>query len=62
LLIRNTCDDPITPPLPEGPYYKDEKLNRIDITESKKGIPIEYAFLVEDKNCIPIPNAVVDIW
>lgn len=61
-LIRNTCDDPITPPVPEGPYYKDEKLNRIDITESKKGIPIEYAFLVEDKNCIPIPNAVVDIW
>ena len=30
------CDDPITPPVPEGPFYKDEKLNRFDITESKK--------------------------
>ena len=60
--VYNSCNDPVTPPVPEGPYYKDEKLNRIDITESKKGVPIEYVFLVEDKNCQPIPGAIVDIW
>ncbi len=59
---HNACNDPITPPVPEGPYYKNEHLNRINITESKKGIPIDYVFLVEDKNCQPIQNAIVDIW
>ena len=56
------ANDPVTPPVPKGPYYKDEKLNRIDITESKKGIPISYIFLVEDRDCKPIPGAIVDIW
>jgi protocatechuate 3,4-dioxygenase beta subunit len=60
--VYNACNDPVTPPVPEGPFYKDEKLNRIDITESKKGVPLEYVFLVEDKNCQPIPGAIVDIW
>lgn len=62
VLLHTACNDPITPPVPEGPYYKNEKLNRIDITESKKGIPIDYIFLVEDKNCQPIQDAIVDIW
>ena len=56
------CNDPITPPVPEGPFYKDEKLNRIDIIETKKGTPIEYVFKVEDKDCKPIKGAIVDIW
>ncbi len=62
LLLHNACNDPITPPVPEGPYYKDENLNRIDITENKNGIPIDYVFRVEDKDCKPIQDAVVDIW
>src|SRR5689334_19091201 len=56
------CNDPVTPPVPEGPFYKDEKLNRIDIIETKKGTPIEYVFKVEDKDCKPIKGAIVDIW
>ena len=56
------CNDPITPPVPEGPFYKNEKLNRMNILESKKGVPIEYVFKVEDKNCKPIQGAIVDIW
>jgi protocatechuate 3,4-dioxygenase beta subunit len=56
------CNDPITPPVPEGPFYKNENLNRIDITESKKGTPIEYIFKVEDEHCKPIEGAIVDIW
>ena len=59
---QTACNDPITPPVPEGPYYKDENLNRIDITESKKGVPVDYIFKVEDKNCNPIRDAIVDIW
>jgi protocatechuate 3,4-dioxygenase beta subunit len=56
------CNDPVTPPVPEGPYYKDEHLNRIDITEKRPGLPVEYVFRVEDKNCKPIKHAKVDIW
>jgi protocatechuate 3,4-dioxygenase beta subunit len=56
------CNDPITPPVPEGPYYKNEHLNRVNITETKKGTPLEYVFKVEDKHCKPIPGAIVDIW
>ncbi|MDP4128835.1 MAG: hypothetical protein Q8918_13945 [Bacteroidota bacterium] len=62
LTAYTNCNDPVTPPVPEGPYYKNEHLNRIDITENKKGIPIDYIFRVEDKNCMPIKDALVDIW
>lgn len=56
------CDDPITPPVPEGPYYKNEKLNRINIAEHKKGVATDYIFRVEDKHCKPVKGAIVDIW
>lgn len=56
------CNLPITPPVPEGPYYKKENLNRVNISENKTGTPIEYVFKVEDKNCKPIKNAIIDIW
>ena len=61
-IVVTDCNDPITPPVPEGPFYKDEKLNRFDIVESKKGTPIEYVFKVEDEHCKPIQGAIVDIW
>lgn len=56
------CNHPVTPTVPEGPFYKDEKLNRINITDAKKGTPVEYVFKVEDKDCKPIQGAIVDIW
>ena len=37
LMAQRDCNDPITPPVPEGPYYKNEHLNRVDITGNKKG-------------------------
>jgi protocatechuate 3,4-dioxygenase beta subunit len=61
-LLSNECNDPITPPVPEGPFYKDEQLNRVDITEHKTGIPITYVFMVEDEDCKPVESAIVDIW
>ncbi len=60
--MLNECNDPVTPPVPEGPYYKDEQLNRVDITEHKKGTPITYIFMVEDEDCKPVEGAIVDIW
>lgn len=60
--LLTDCNDPITPPVPEGPYYKDEKLNRLNIAEHKKGLPIEYHFKVEDIHCQPVKGAIVDIW
>lgn len=62
LTLKTDCDDPVTPPVPEGPFYKRENLHRIDITENKKGIPVSYRFKVEDQHCKPIEGAVVDIW
>ena len=59
---KTDCGDPITPAVPEGPFYKNEKLNRQDITEGKRGVAITYLFKVEDIHCNPIPNAIVDIW
>ena len=61
-ILTTDCNDPITPPVPEGPFYKNEQLNRINITENQKGIPIDYIFKVEDKNCKPILGAIIDIW
>lgn len=61
-IFLTDCNDPITPPVPEGPYYKNEKLNRVDITENKPGVPIKYIFSVEDNHCNPITGAIVDIW
>lgn len=60
--LLTDCNDPITPTVPVGPYYKDEKLNRALIAEHKQGLPIEYIFTVEDKHCKPIEGAIVDIW
>lgn len=60
--LTNECNDPVTPPVPEGPFYKDEKLNRSDITEHKKGTPLTYVLMVEDKDCRPVEGAIVDIW
>lgn len=60
--FTNECNDPVTPPVPEGPFYKDEKLKRVDITEHKTGVPITYVFMVEDENCKPVQGAIVDIW
>src|SRR4051794_563954 len=60
--LVTACNDPITPPVPERPFFKDEKLNRFDITESKKGTPVEYIFRLEDEHCQPIEGAIVDIW
>jgi protocatechuate 3,4-dioxygenase beta subunit len=61
-LDKTDCNDPITPAVNEGPFYKNEKLTRQDIREGKLGVPISYVFKVEDVHCKPIQNAVVDIW
>jgi len=61
-ILRTACNDPVTPPVPEGPFYKNEQLNRINIIENQKGTPVDYIFKVEDKNCKPIAGAIVDIW
>lgn len=46
-----------------GPYYIDKMAVRRDITEDRKGFPLEMAFTVIDaKTCEPLENAAVDIW
>jgi protocatechuate 3,4-dioxygenase beta subunit len=51
-----------TAAVPEGPFYKDEQLNRSDITDGKDGVRITYEFLVIDSRCQPVSGAIVDIW
>jgi protocatechuate 3,4-dioxygenase beta subunit len=61
-ILRTACNDPITPPVPEGPFYKNKLLNRVNIAETQKGVLVDYVFKVEDKDCKPIAGAIVDIW
>ncbi len=51
-----------SPSVPEGPFYFDTRLARRDITEGRRGVPVEYRLSVVDTACRPVPNAVVDIW
>jgi protocatechuate 3,4-dioxygenase beta subunit len=44
-----------------GPCYV-ETIERMDISESERGLPVRLAFLVVDDNCSPIEGATVDIW
>jgi protocatechuate 3,4-dioxygenase beta subunit len=51
-----------SPTLPDGPFYFDAKLFRVDITENRPGVPIEYRLGVVDASCQPVANAIVDVW
>ncbi len=53
----------ITPQATQGPYWFDPKLERADITEGRKGLPLRIAIRVlEGATCAPIRDARVDIW
>jgi protocatechuate 3,4-dioxygenase beta subunit len=61
----------VRPEQTEGPYFIDERLNRSDIRSDpsdgsvKAGIPLQLTFQVSqvsNRACIPLPNAIVDIW
>ena len=46
----------------EGPYYFDADKVRSDIREDRKGTRLRLALRVQDAECAPVANAVVDIW
>jgi protocatechuate 3,4-dioxygenase beta subunit len=53
----------LTPAQAEGPYYFDPKLERVDITEAKTGVPLGLVLqVVEAGDCKPLKGARVDIW
>ena len=61
----------VTPAQTEGPYFVDEKLNRIDIRPDpgtgklSVGSPLELemrVFRIANGACTPMPGAIVDIW
>jgi protocatechuate 3,4-dioxygenase beta subunit len=61
----------VRPEQTEGPYFVDERLNRSDIRSDpsdgsmKAGLLLDLAVRVHeigDKNCTPLPGALVDIW
>lgn len=60
--LLSDCDDPVTPSVPEGPYFKDEKMKRSNIRENKAGVPVQYRIRVEDRHCKPVAGAIVNIW
>lgn len=51
-----------TPEQEEGPYYRRLSLERQDIIEDRPGVPLRLQITVRDSGCVPIPNAVVDVW
>jgi protocatechuate 3,4-dioxygenase beta subunit len=52
----------LTPQSVEGPYYFDPKLERSEITEGHKGIPVKLKLQVLGADCHALPNTRVDIW
>lgn len=52
----------IIPEVTEGPYYFDPKMERVDITEGRPGIPLRVRLQVVDAECAAINGARVDIW
>ncbi len=52
----------IIPEVTEGPYYFDPKLERVDVTEGRPGVPARVRLQVVDANCSVLEGARVDIW
>ena len=61
----------VTPAQTEGPYFVDEKLNRVDIRpdpgtgKASAGAPLDLeirVYRVANGTCTPYQNAIVDIW
>ncbi|WP_405893558.1 intradiol ring-cleavage dioxygenase [Streptomyces sp. NBC_00104] len=53
----------LTKEMTEGPYYLDGQLVRADIREDKTGFPLQLTLtVVDDDTCVPISNALVEIW
>jgi protocatechuate 3,4-dioxygenase beta subunit len=61
----------VTPEQTEGPYFRDERLNRSDIRpdpttgEVKEGVPLQLTLTVsqvQGGSCTPISGAAVDMW
>jgi protocatechuate 3,4-dioxygenase beta subunit len=60
----------VRPEVTEGPYFKDEKINRSDIRSDtssgtiKAGAPLSLTFMVYQANssCAPLKGAMVDVW
>lgn len=60
LIAPNVCA--LMPEVTEGPYYIDPQLIRADIREDRAGIPMAMRLQIVDADCLPIPDARVDIW
>jgi protocatechuate 3,4-dioxygenase beta subunit len=53
----------LTPQAVEGPYYFDPKLERTDVTDGHKGVPLGLLFqVVEASDCSALSGARVDVW
>lgn len=52
----------VMPDIVDGPYYESRAIMRSDITEGKKGIPLEVRVCIVDPSCRPIAGARVDCW
>jgi protocatechuate 3,4-dioxygenase beta subunit len=54
----------LTPETDEGPYWVDERLKRVDVTEGQPGVPLELTITVyeSDSGLRPREGTVADIW
>ncbi|MEU0685930.1 intradiol ring-cleavage dioxygenase [Streptomyces uncialis] len=54
---------PLVKETTEGPYYLDYDKHRVDITEGRRGTPLEVRIrILNAKDGKPVPEASVDIW
>jgi protocatechuate 3,4-dioxygenase beta subunit len=59
---RADADCWLTPEETAGPFWFDPHLERSDIREGRKGVPLQLALTLLDTNCKPIAGARIDVW
>ena len=59
---RAGADCWLTPQETAGPFWFDPHLDRGDIREDRKGVPLRLALTLVDAECRPIEGARIDVW
>ncbi|MGQ0744867.1 MAG: dioxygenase family protein [Acidimicrobiales bacterium] len=52
----------VTTELTEGPYYVDYETLRRDLREDREGEPLRLGIRVLNRQCQPVPGALVEVW
>ena len=59
-VMPELCD--LTPAQVEGPFYFPIEETRVEMAVGQAGVPLQLSITVQNDNCDPIPDALVEVW